>query len=605
MVVVNEVPLEVTLPDDEIKLVMMQPYVKLDTQSEPFVWVDADKEEQINRIRRTLNIAKQSVNGQGAQFTLFPEYSIPGLPGIKLIDDFVNEASWQLNSIVIAGVDGLSQAEYRQLCEMENTYVDRENGPDKVKETQWVNCVITWVKQSDETVARWVQPKITPSWAEEAITANDMFPGKSTNIFACKFENGTECRFMSLICFDWIGSDAGKMLLWEILKKADDASNPTKKEMNLLFVLQHNPKPNHPTFLENTRKYFDDQNLFPFTPRTQGAVIFANTAGGEKPGIYRSHGFSSIIFSRVAPYDSKACPPSAAVRTKKLRASASLGECQESLLREMGSCIHSIRLTLPQFINLGVADRSLPIRNAEVHPISAEAQDPRTPGASVPAIVKWVNDQLDVIPTILTNEVGHPLRPALEESHREISGLLRQKPDKALLNCMDLAADSTSADKWIEVAGRGPVHLVDYWDGIEAACLKAVVHILSIIRAYRMLEVSCIPAHAVMIIENQVYDLVVINGKTHQSGFEYVKDKLGSSGQRIRIVVTQDSGNTILPDRDKPITSASEPDATKGPNITDPGTSWRHCGHQNIVSACFNSQAIPELTQSVTALFRL
>ena len=275
------------------------------------------------------------------------------MPGVKLIDDFVNEASWQHNSIVIAGVDGLSRAEYRQLCEMENTNVPEENSPDNVKETQWVNCVITWVKQSDGTVARWVQPKITPSWAEEAVTANEMFPGKSTTIFACKFENGTECRFMSLICFDWIGSNAGKMLLWEILQKADEASNPNKKDMNLLFVLQHNPKPNHSSFLENTRKYFDDQNLFPFIPRVQGAVIFANTAGGEKPGSYRSHGFSSIVFSRVAPYDTKACPPSAAVRTKKLRASESLGECQESLLREIGSCYSLDPTYAPSIHQLG------------------------------------------------------------------------------------------------------------------------------------------------------------------------------------------------------------------------------------------------------------
>lgn len=604
MVVVNEVALEVTLQDDVINLVMMQPYVKLDTQSEPFVWADADKEEEINRIRRTLNIAKQSADDPGAHFTLFPEYSVPGLPGIQLIHDVINEASWQSNSIVIAGVDGLSKAEYQQLCDMENTNVFAENAPDKVKDSQWVNCIITWVKQSDSTVARWIQPKITPSWAEEAITANDMFPGRSSNIFACKFENGTECRFMSLICFDWVGSDAGRMLLWEILQKADDASNPTKKEMNFLFVLQHNPKPNHPTFLENTRTYFDDQNRFPFTPRTQGAVIFANTAGGERPGLYPSHGFSSVIFSRVAPYDCKACPPSAAVRTKKLRASDSLGECQEALLREMGSCIHSIRLTLPQFINLGVTDRSLPIRRADVHAISAEARDPRTPGGAVPAIIKWVNDQLDKLPSILTNEVAHPLRPALQESHRQISDSLRHKTDRALLRCMNLAAESMSTDKRIKVAGR-PVQLIDYWDRTETECLKAVVYILSIIRAYRTLEVSCIPAHAVMNVENQVYDLVVVNGKTHQSGFEYAKATLGSSGQRIRIVVTQDSGNTILPDRDKPITSANEADATRGPNITDPGTSWRHCGHQNIVSACFNSQAIPELTQSVTALFRL
>lgn len=605
MVEVEEVALNITLPDDEIRLVLMQPYIKLDLQSEPFVWLQAAKGDQIARIRRTFEIAKQSVaNGQAAQFTLLPEYSIPGLKGVEAVDAMVADGAWHPNSIVIGGVDGLTKDEYRQLCAQGATRVHGENSADNLNDSQWVNSAIAWIKESDGAVTRWVQPKISPSWPEEAITAGDMWQGRGVYLFSTKFANGTECRFMFLICFDWIGAEAGDILLWEILKKIDDDSNPNKKDLNLFFVLQHNPKPSHPSFLENTRRYFEEQAHYPFTPRTQGAVVFSNTAGGAKPGSYATHGFSSVIFSQVAPYDSQACPPSAAVVTKKLRDSASLGECKESLLRERGSCIHSIRLTLPQFINLGAADRSLPIKRADVHSVDPGVQDARVPGGPVPAIVKWVNDQLDILPSLLAAEENHPLKKAIEGSHVEISGLVKRESDRWLLNCMDLAAVSIAKEKWLTVGGR-PVHLIDNWDGAESEDLKAVVYVLSIIRACRSLDIASEPAHAVIYTEKQVYDIIVVSGKTHQASLEHVIKRLGSSGQRIRIVITRDSANTMLPERDKPITSADGVDATKGPNITDPDTSWRHCGHQNVVSTCYGSAAIPQLEQRLRRLFKL
>ena len=599
MVALNKVKLSVVLPSDEIRLVMMQPHVKLDTQSEPFVWLVDEKEQQLANVRRTLDIARRL----GSQFTLIPEYSVPGLTGIQLIDDEITDARWHSDSIVIAGIDGLNVEEYRQLCNLPSTVVDEKNDPSKLGETEWVNCGITWTKSSDGAVTKYIQPKIMPSWPEDAVVAEQMFQGRTVFLFTANFANQTECQFMTLICFDWIGAAAGKFLLWEILKTADDDAKPNRKDINLLFVLQHNPKPNHAIFLEHARRYFDEQNQFPFVPRTHCAVLFANTAGGPKPGKYPTYGSSSIIFSRVAPYDSRACPPSNAVITNKLRNSDSLGGCKDALLRECGSCIHSIRLTLPQFINLGPAERILPITTAEVHAIDDVLDDPRAPGTPVPTIVKWVNDELDILPSLLSNEEEHPLRITLSGAHAKVSNALRQKDQRDLSNFMELAGVPIPGDKWIAVAGRGKIPLIDYWDGVELTSLKAVIDVMSIVDVCRPLTVTCSPAHGVVARGNQIFDIIIVTGKTHKECFEYVKTKLRNNGQRIRIVITKDTDNTLVTNKDRSITDVGEADPERGPNIYDP--EWHHSGHQNIISGCRDSQLVSDLARQVKELLKL
>lgn len=604
MLETTEVALNIVLPD-EIGLVMMQPSIALDAESEPFVWIEDRRAEQLVAILRTLEIAQQSGSGKvGAHFTIFPEYSIPGLRGVAAIESVLHKKSWQNNSVIIGGLDGLTREEYGKLCHTQDTHVHEKNRPEAVEETQWVNCSITWAKEADGTVRRWVQPKLSPSWPEEAITAKDMFSGRASFVFTAKFQNTTDCRFMSLICFDWVGSEAGPNLLWELLQEVDNASKPNRKEMNLMFVLQHNPKPNHHSFLENTRRYFEEQTLFPFTVRIQGAVVFANTAGGDKPGYYPSYGFSSVIFSPSAPFDCKACPPSAAVVTKKLRGCESLGTCKESLLREMGACVHSIRLRLPQFINLGSSDRSLPIKSADVYPVELGTEDARTPAGPVPAAVKWVNDQIDTLPNLLVNESSHNLKATIEESHREVCQVLRRQPESVLLKCIDLSTGLVTKDRWLSIQGR-PVHLVDNWDNTEVELLTTVIQTLSVIHSCRALDIQNSLGHAVLISGDQVCDVAIVRGKTHQEALQYANKKLRTSGQRIRIIITQDGSDTMLGVRDRSITTAPEPDFTKGPNITDPDSSSRHAGHQNITSACYNSLTIPELEQQIATLLKL
>ena len=46
MVALSKVELSVLLPSNDMRLVMMQPYVDLNLQSEPFVWNDAERDRQ-------------------------------------------------------------------------------------------------------------------------------------------------------------------------------------------------------------------------------------------------------------------------------------------------------------------------------------------------------------------------------------------------------------------------------------------------------------------------------------------------------------------------------------------------------------------------------
>ena len=62
MIEIKEIKLDVTLPADGIGMVIMQPFVELCGHG-PYCWRNDKKDKQIERIVRTLEIAKQSDHG--------------------------------------------------------------------------------------------------------------------------------------------------------------------------------------------------------------------------------------------------------------------------------------------------------------------------------------------------------------------------------------------------------------------------------------------------------------------------------------------------------------------------------------------------------------
>ncbi len=257
MLEIEEVPLDITIPNHEVGMVIMQPFVELTTDREPYRWQAEKKNMQIKRIVRTLEIAKQVKHGcEKTHFTIFPEYAIPGLQGVREIQDILKNKSWNNGTIVVGGIEGLTKDEYSTLCNADITQVHEKNKADRVRDDQWVNCCITWVKQQDGTLRKWIQPKLIPSWLEKNITCNSMFRGNSVYLFKGKFENGVDYCFLFLICFDWIGQIGFSEGIWAVLSEVNTHwANSDRKDINSIFVLQHNPEPNHCDFLENARKY--------------------------------------------------------------------------------------------------------------------------------------------------------------------------------------------------------------------------------------------------------------------------------------------------------------------------------------------------------------
>jgi hypothetical protein len=116
MIHVEEHELDITFPSTTVSFVLMQPFVRFSQPiREPYRWADTEAPAQHDAIRRTLQLAIQDDNVP--HFLVFPEYSIPGLAGVAIIGEMVRSDQWPSNTVVIAGVDGLTPDEYRTLTE--------------------------------------------------------------------------------------------------------------------------------------------------------------------------------------------------------------------------------------------------------------------------------------------------------------------------------------------------------------------------------------------------------------------------------------------------------------------------------------------------------
>ena len=379
---------------ESVRVVAMQPFVRL----QGFHWDPGHADRQMNAIQRTLELSRP-VSGQvGSTFTLFPEYTIPGVGGAQLIDDSVRDPGWQNGSVVIGGVHGLGKDEYRELCESLTAEVLPVNAPDAVGNDQWVNCCATWIKDDQGEVKVWVQPKIKPSKPE--IEIGGMFCGSGIYLFRGRYQQGGfPCYWITLICFDWIASGPTPVLdtilqtLDEQQSKLDEAGG---LPLHFVFVIQHNKKPNHEVFLRNTASLLTDAR-FPWVERSNTVILHANTAGSLVPKRGGDYGFTACVFSpRNTFMDGCRLPTVCQKWAKKLRNRNDLGACSDVVFREMGACVHRFSLRVPKFVTATVGDRTLPLDRAEVFSTEASAEpDPRLSGQPVPAEIKWLNDSLD------------------------------------------------------------------------------------------------------------------------------------------------------------------------------------------------------------------
>jgi len=369
---------EILLPHDRVGMVIAQPYLTL-TEQEPFRTVAASKAELMADLTATMAVARAAPHqAEKTHFTVFPEYSIPGLDGIDLIDATLTDPQWPSGTIVIGGTEGLPKADFASLAGRAGSHLDTEyNGLEQIGPAEWVNCAIIWTKAGNGTVERWLQPKLWPAWDEQNITYQNMYRGKSIFSFKGNLSNGLKYRFSSLICFDWIASiEAKRAWRWALDDLGVQAAEAEAElALSWMFVIQRNPRPSHPSFLGEVASFFDG-TILPSVRRERTCLAFANCAGKPAPGRSDIYGGTSLIFSQQTLFQEASSRPTVARGGPRFRASQLLNAFRDTYFREKGACIHSFVQINPDSVNAGPAHRTFAVDRAFVFPLS-DTPDPR------------------------------------------------------------------------------------------------------------------------------------------------------------------------------------------------------------------------------------
>jgi len=563
-------PSGVILPSDLVGMVIAQPYLSL-TTTEPYQCTVQSKPSQLEMLTETLEVARAARHGeQKTHFTVFPEYSIPGLDGVACVENILRRADWPTCTIVIGGTDALSKTDFETLAGEQGTHWDTiHNGLDSIQQHEWINCGITWVKGADGTVNRWLQPKICPACPELDVQYQQMFRGKSVFTFKGLFDNETQYHFCTLVCFDWIAEQhAQKAWLW-VLNALKQQVAPAEISLSWFFVIQRNPIPSHDSFLTEVHGFFD-QRIVPHVHRDQTCLVFANGAGKAVPGKADKYGGTSLIFSPKAQFIDPTCPLTFSNGGLPFRSSRLLSAYRDIFFRERGACIHSFAQVNPASIIAGAAGRRFAIDNAFEFPLLG-MNEPRTPSAPVPACVKWLNDELDELPRLSAKNQGAPLIAESDTVHQQIVAALRTISPQSISNAVKLAAQESKAKH------------ADEWNHTEVTALEHLVHTLDILRlGYDSLVVGASHAHATVVMNTQTIDLLAIRGASHEDCIEHSK-QFPPLPRRQVLLISRDHDNNHWKQRLGSFLQPINPQLGQERNITDTTSGTLHLGYRKLL----------------------
>lgn len=583
--------LGISLASDRLGIVIGQLFVDI-TPHEPYQCKPELVVSQLEAIAATLAISRACQHGVGkTHFTLFPEYGLPGIAAVDLIDNSLVDVNWPTGTIVIGGIDGLTKAEFAMLVGRPNTHLCAENAIENIKDGEWINCAVTWVKRPDDVVERWIQPKLSPAWQEQNFDDAAMYRGKSVWIFRGKLDDDTVYRFCSLICYDWVGPPTG-MKNWNgvfaQLQAELNASGGEELSVSWFFVVQRNPRPSHPSFLNEVVRFYD-QTTVKKIRRDKTGLLFANSSAMPRPGKSDSFGGTSLVFSKQTLFKEGECQPTYSKGGPRYRGSELLKDHFDNYFRERGACIQSFAVVNPGSLQAGAAGKQLAIERAFVFPLYG-VTDPRVPGNVVPASVKWLNDELDDMRSLADKYPDDKLKTDLNDVHQSVVVGLRSL-QSAQANRTLLLATSDAKER-----------NADNWDEEERHALKHVVDTLDIFAlAGGISHNNDDVGHGVGQIAGVDVDIVAVLGETHDRCLSHSEKKIVPGVQRNVIVVTRDEDNQPWDPREGKFLRAKPVKIGEESKITDPQSRFIHMAYSNLLNMYRQSQSVAELEAKLDA----
>lgn len=594
MIDIIEQDIEVCLPSTRVNMVFMQPYVHFERPyNEPYKWQTARRGEQLRAIQRTLAIARDTGTMGHAHFTIFPEYAVPGLDGIRVIDEAIQSQDWPCGTIIIGGVDGLAHEDYNALCEMNATMFAPCNAPENVSPTEWVNCVLTWTKDGQGNVIKWVQPKLQPCELERKTPCQSMFHGGSIYLFSAQFDNDIPCRFFSVVCFDWIAAFNGIATQHLILSELDNRWKPgDPRALHWVFVIQQNLDPNDADFLRRTEDFLLDHQLYPRVNRRSACVVMANNALQDGPCPRGAGGFTSFVFEPDSPFVWDECRPTVSTGYTRHRKNGGFARCRDLTFREMGPCVQCAAVAVVPWVGTRTRDRCSAVEGGPVYSLHTPCSDPRFPERPVPPSVKWVNDEIDTIPSLANGDMrDRPLQAQVEQSHTEVAGQLRTIEEHRLTHRVRQATWLDS--KTLEEIRKSTFENVDCWGVNEHEGLQHTIYVLSILALCYHLHVKESAFHGTLETPDGPMHIVAIRGPTHEDCRKHFDRTVVPAGPDPFLLVTRDQSN--LPPIEDEMKKIYEPAG---------GTRLRHEAYCALIDKCRRATSEQQLRIALSEVFK-
>jgi len=266
-----------------------------------FLYQVADPDRKWAMVRPILEM---SAAGEGrsdrARFVAFPEGSIPF--GYK--DEILQiiEDRFSSNTVVILGFEHIHFRQYSKLLNEyrafnEEAYELVIKERNAVEEERPVNCCLIAVKDDSGRLQCYVQAKTHPFIGEEFLDQpHDLYKGRYVYLFRSSL---SPVNFMVLICLDYIYRDRHGSNAITIIRKANELFYKHRQQLDLLFVIQCNPKPEHKVFLDTTIGFYGEHLIF--TPGVKyGATMFLNSSRDTSiEGVaLETFGYSSVVLHK-------------------------------------------------------------------------------------------------------------------------------------------------------------------------------------------------------------------------------------------------------------------------------------------------------------------
>ncbi len=247
-------------------------------------------------------VAEGAGNLKKLHFLFLPEATLPA-PRLEEALEFIDRR-FRPNTVTMLGIEHVTLEEYRAVLArfradnqeaLASVDADLEAGDIAGIPVNWA---VTAIKEADGRLRVLLQAKSHPFGGEETIDpSHDLYRGK---VFPLVRSEPTGFNFMTVICLDYIYRDLYQSNITAIIEHANQLYFSTRQRLDLLAVLQCNPKPEHQAFRDVVSGFYGE--YLAYTPGVRDTItVFCNssaaTSGLPVKG-EASFGHSAVLIHR-------------------------------------------------------------------------------------------------------------------------------------------------------------------------------------------------------------------------------------------------------------------------------------------------------------------